>query len=60
MNQALLALLQFLGSHFDLITLLFDAITEGKLTKDQATKAIKEAMIAASDAEMIREFPNGQ
>ena len=52
-------ILAFLGEHFDLIELLFTAITTGKLTKDDAMRAVQEALVAASDAEMKREFPQG-
>lgn len=32
---------------------------EGQLTKEDVVKAIEDAMTAASDAEMAKEFPNG-
>lgn len=49
----------FLEEHSDLFELLFNAITSGGLTKSQAVEAIKQALVAAADAEIKREFPNG-
>ena len=52
-------ILAFLAEHADLISLVYDMITSGKTTKQQMMDAIKASMVAASDAEMMREFPNG-
>jgi hypothetical protein len=43
--------------HGDLIDALFEAITKG-VSKDVLMRGIKDAIVAASDAEMQREFPN--
>lgn len=53
------AFLIWLADHYDLVVLIYDAVTSGKLSKDQATKAVQDAIVAASDAEMAREFPKG-
>jgi len=50
-------LLVFLAEHWELVELLYNAITTGKLTKQSATKALNDAMVAASDAQMQKEFP---
>jgi hypothetical protein len=55
----LLPILTFLMDHISLFETLFTAITSGKLTKDDAQRAIDQAIVMASDAEMQREFPKG-
>ena len=47
----------FIGSHADLLELIFNAITTGKMSKEDLTKAVQDALVAASDLEMKREFP---
>lgn len=51
------ALIAFLAEHVDLLALIYEAITGGKATKAQVTAAVTAAMVAASDAEIEREFP---
>ncbi len=52
--NALATIAAFLLEHADLIGELKDAI-DGGATKEDLVKAIKSSMVAASDAEMIRE-----
>lgn len=51
--EAVIAILSFIVNHLDAVTLLKEAIDSGK--KEDAMKAIKASMVAASDAEMQRE-----
>ncbi len=52
--NALAMIAAFLLEHADLIGLLKDAI-DGGASKEELVKTIKASMVAASDAEMIRE-----
>lgn len=52
--SALATVAAFLLQHADLIGLLKDAL-DGGADKDELVKTIKASMVAASDAEMIRE-----
>lgn len=49
-------ILTFLAEHYDLIELLYTAITQKSLTKTQAIQAIKDAMVAEADAQMKLEL----
>jgi hypothetical protein len=51
------AIFGFLLEHADLFQMLFDAISNGRLTKESATRALQRAVWEASDVEMDREFP---
>ncbi len=41
---------KFLVEHYDLITEIMDAIASGQSTKEGIRKAIRDSMVAASDA----------
>jgi hypothetical protein len=51
--------LAFITEHSDLLELLYEAITKGSLTKTQVMQLVRDAIVAASDAEIKREFPQG-
>lgn len=48
--------LTFLAEHFELVELLYEAIVNKGLSKDQIKTAIRDAMVAASDAQMQKEL----
>lgn len=48
----------FLLDHADLLELVMSALKAGT-PKEALMDSVKAAMVAASDAEMRREFPNG-
>ena len=51
------AIFGFLLEHADIFQLLYDAISNGRLTKDQVTKALQREIWAASDAAIDAEYP---
>ena len=50
------AILAFALEHQDLLELLYEGLTTGKLSKASALRALRAEMVAASDAEMHREI----
>lgn len=55
MIEALTTVASFLLEHADLVDDIAKAI-DGGMSKDELRKAIRDAMVAASDAEMKREL----
>ncbi len=53
-------ILLFLAQHFELVDLLFDAITNKGVDHRKIVAAIKREMIEASDAQMRAELGGGK
>lgn len=49
MIQTLAYILAQLVEHADVLELIFDAVKDGKLTKDEIKKAVKDSITAAYD-----------
>lgn len=54
--EALAAIGTFLAEHWDLVTDVYDAIVNKGVQKEDLRKMIRDAMLAAADAQMKSEL----